>query len=312
MISLVRYIFKRMVTMLITLWVIITLTFLLMHIIPGGPFSSEKELPEAILKNLNERYNLDRPLWKQYLGYLGQLVRWDLGPSLKYESMTVNDIITEGFPVSAALGGTALCISLVFGISAGIISAVNQYKWQDYLFMILAALGFSVPSFILASGLIFVFSYQLHWLPAAMWGRPEQVIMPSLALSALPAAFIARMVRSTMLEVLAQDYIQTARAKGLSSRAVIFRHALKNALPPVFTYLGPLTAQILTGSFVVEKIFAIPGMGRQFITSITNRDYTTIMGVTVFYSLILLLANFIVDITYAYLDPRIKVSGEKE
>jgi len=309
---LARYIIKRISIMLVTLWVIITLTFVLMHSIPGGPFSGEKRLPEPIIKNLNARYKLDQPLHKQYFEYLVGLLHWDLGPSLKYEGSTVNDIINRGFTVSAALGGIALCMSLLFGISAGVISAVNKYKWQDYLLMLLAALGFSVPSFILAGGLIFIFSYKLHLLPAAMWGRPEQVIMPAVALSALPAAFIARLVRSTMLEVLAQDYIRTARAKGLSGRAVILRHALKNALLPVLTYLGPLTAQILTGSFIVEKIFAIPGMGRQFITSIANRDYTTIMGVTVFYSIILLLANFLVDMAYAYLDPRIKVNGGKE
>jgi len=307
-----RYTLKRLLAILITLWFIVTLTFILMHSIPGGPFSYEKELPPTIIKNLNARYHLDWPLWKQYLDYLAHLIRWDLGPSFKYESMTVNDIINKGFPVSATLGGIALGISLVVGITAGIISAMKQYQWQDSLVMLLATLGFSVPSFILASLFIFVFSYKLHWLPAALWGSPVQVIMPALALAALPTAFIARMVRSTMLEVLAQDYIRTAWAKGLSGRQVVYRHALKNALLPVLTYLGPLTAGILTGSFVVEKILAIPGMGRQFVTSIANRDYTTIMGVTVFYSIFLVFANFIVDIAYAYLDPRIKVTGGKE
>ncbi|MBO8128628.1 MAG: ABC transporter permease [Peptococcaceae bacterium] len=307
-----RYVLKRLIASLITLWVIVTLTFILMHSIPGGPFSYEKELPKAIIENLNKRYHLDWPLWKQYLDYLVHLIQWDLGPSFKYESMTVNDIINKGFPVSAALGGISLGFALVLGITAGVISALKQYQWQDSLVMLMATLGFSVPSFILASLFIYIFSYKLHWLPAAMWGKPEQVIMPALALSALPTAFIARMVRTTMLEVLSQDYIRTAWAKGLSGRVVILRHALKNALLPVLSYLGPLTAAILTGSFVVEKIFGIPGMGRQFVTSIYNRDYTTIMGVTIFYSIILILANFLVDIMYAYLDPRIKVTGEKE
>ncbi len=307
-----QYTIRRLLAILVTLLVIATLTFVLMHCIPGGPFASEKELPPPILQNINARYHLDWPLWKQYFDYLAHLARWDLGPSFKYESMTVNDIINNGFPVSATLGGIALGIAVIFGITAGIIASMNQYKWQDNLVMFLATIGFSVPSFILASLFIFVFSYKLGWLPAALWGSPQQVIMPALALSALPTAFIARMVRSTMLEVLAQDYIRTAWAKGLSGGLVVYRHALKNALLPVFSYLGPLTAQILTGSFVVERIFAIPGMGRHFVTSIANRDYTTIMGVTIFYSIILLLANFLVDIAYAYLDPRIKVAGGKE
>jgi len=307
-----RFVLKRLAASVLTLWVIITLTFILMHSIPGGPFSYEKELPAAIIENLNKRYHLDWPLWKQYLDYLNHLIKWDLGPSFKYESMTVNDIINKGFPVSAALGGISLGLALILGITAGVISALKQYQWQDGMVMLLATLGFSVPNFILASLFIYVFSYKLQWLPAAMWGRPEQAIMPVLALSAMPMAFIARMVRTTMLEVLNQDYIRTAWAKGLSRGAVIMKHSLKNAFLPVLSYLGPLTAQILTGSFVVEKIFGIPGMGRQFITSIYNRDYTTIMGVTIFYSIILILANFLVDILYAYLDPRIKVAGEKE
>lgn len=288
------------------------MTFFLMHAVPGGPFSYEKELPQAIIDNLNERYKLDWPLWKQYLHYMYNLIQLDLGPSFKYESLTVNDIIAKGFPVSATLGGLALVIALFFGIIAGVIAALNQYKWQDNFVIFLATLGFSVPSFILASLFIYVFSYKLNILPAAMWGKPEQAIMPAIALATLPAAFVARMVRTTMLEVLTQDYIRTAWSKGLSAGEVIFKHALRNALLPVVTYLGPLTAGILTGSFVIEQIFGIPGMGRQFVTSIYNRDYTTILGVTIFYSTILVLANLMVDIIYAYLDPRIKVTGKKE
>lgn len=307
-----RYIIKRLVISVFTLWVIITVTFFLMHSIPGGPFARQKELPQAIMENLNMRYHLDQPVWKQYLEYMVHLAKWDFGPSFKYESTTVNDIINKGFPVSAALGSLALGFALVFGVAGGVISALKQYKWQDNVIMLLATIGFSVPNFILASLFIYIFAYKLHWLPAAMWGKPQQVIMPALALAALPTAFIARMVRTTMLEVLSQDYIYTAWAKGLSRGEVIIRHALKNALLPVLSYLGPLTAQILTGSFVIEKIFSIPGMGRQFITSIYNRDYTTIMGVTVFYSIILILANFLVDILYGLLDPRIKVTRVKE
>lgn len=298
--------------MVITLWVIVTITFFLMHAIPGGPFASEKELPGTILRNLEKRYHLDWPLWKQYLSYLGNLVRWDLGPSFKYPAQTVNQIINRGFPVSFVLGVASLALALLLGIPAGIISALRQYKWQDNVAMFFSVLGVSLPNYLLAVFLMYVFALKLRWLPAARWGTPWQVIMPAIALAAHPMGFIARLMRSSMLEVIQQDYIRTARAKGLSGLVVVYRHAIKNAIIPVVTYLGPLAAATFTGVFVVEFIFAIPGLGDFYVTSIANRDYTTIMGVTVFYSVLLVGLNFLVDIVYVLLDPRISyVEGRR-
>lgn len=306
-----QYTFKRLMSMVLVLFIITTATFVLMHAVPGGPFTAEKNLPEAVLKNLNERYHLNDPLWKQYGDYLANVVRGDLGPSFKYEARTVNDIIAESFPVSAELGLTAVLIAVACGIPMGAIAALRQNRWPDYLCMFLGTIGISVPGFILATLFIYFFALKLELLPAAMWSGPEYVILPATALAAFPMAFIARLTRSSMLEVLGLDFIRTARAKGLSAFTVIRRHALKNALIPVITYLGPLIAAILTGSFVIESIFAIPGLGRHFVTSIYNRDYTVILGITIFYSTLLVVLNFIVDIAYAWLDPRIKLGGGK-
>ena len=297
--------------MLVVLWIITTATFVLMHAVPGGPFTAEKSLPASVLKNINERYHLNDPLWKQYASYLTNVAHGDFGPSFKYEDRTVNDIIAEGFPVSAELGTIAVIIALVLGIPAGISAALRQNRWPDYLAMFGATIGISVPNFILATLFIYVFALKLRLFPVAMWDGPEFVVLPSLALAAFPTAFIARLMRSSMLEVMSQDYIRTARAKGLPGYAIIYRHALKNAIMPVVTYLGPLIAAIFTGSFVIESIFAIPGLGRYFVTSIYNRDYTVILGVTIFYSTMLVALNFVVDIAYAWLDPRIKLGGSK-
>ncbi|MHB1043832.1 MAG: ABC transporter permease [Eubacteriales bacterium] len=302
-----RYLLKRAATFLLALWIIISLTFTIMHSIPGGPFASEKNLPDTIKRNLEQHYHLRDPLYIQYIDYLNSLLHGDLGPSFLYEHRTVNNIIKEGFPVSAALGGLAVLFSLLAGILIGVISALKQNRWQDHLAMVLATLGFSVPSFILSGLLMYVFAYKLRILPAAMWGAWQQAILPTLALAALPTAFIASLTRSSMLEVIQQDYIKAARAKGLSEGAIVWRHALRNAILPVVTYAGPLIATVLTGSFVVEQIFAIPGLGRWFVLSVTNRDYTVILGVTVFYSAFLMLMNLIVDLCYTAIDPRIKL-----
>ena len=307
-----RYLLRRLATMLVALWLIITLTFIIMHVIPGGPFATEKKLPPEIMKNILAHYHMDEPLWKQYTDYLGSLLRGDLGPSFKYENRTVNGIIRDGFPVSATLGAIAIALALLIGIPAGIISALRRNSWPDYLAMVLTTLGFSVPSFILGGLLMYVFAYRLQLLPPAMWGTPRQVIMPALALSALPMAFVARLMRSSMLEVLQQDYMRTARAKGLPERTVVWRHAVRNAITPVVTYLGPLVAGIFTGSFVVENIFAIPGLGRYYVMSISDRDYTVILGVTIFYSAFLMLMNFLVDLAYVLIDPRVKLTGRRE
>ena len=307
-----RYTLNRIVSSFLVLLAIITITFLLMHAIPGGPFTGEKNIPATVLKNIEERYRLHDPLWKQYGDYLFNLARFDLGPSFKYEGRSVNDIIGESFPVSLELGLASITLAVLIGIPAGSLAALKQNKWQDYTVMLLATLGVSVPGFVLATLLIFGFAIELGWLPAAMWGGVEYMILPALALASHPMAFIARLTRSSLLEVLAQDYIKTARAKGLSQLVILYRHALKNALIPVVTYLGPMTAAVLTGSFVIETIFAIPGLGRHFVTSIYNRDYTVILGVTVFYSVLVITLNLLVDLIYPSLDPRIKLTEGQE
>jgi oligopeptide transport system permease protein len=306
------YVLRRAISVILVVLVVATGTFILMHAIPGGPFKKEKALPPAVQRNIEERYKLNDPLWKQYTDYLRNLVRGDLGPSFKYLGRSVNDIIRDGFPVSATLGAWAILFALVVGVPAGIISALNQNKWQDNAVMAIAIIGVSVPNFVIATLLMYVFGVRLRWLPVAMWGTPKHVILPMLALAGFPAAFFARLMRSSTLDVLSQDYIRTARAKGLSWYAVVVKHVVKNAILPVVTYLGPLIAGVLTGSFVVENIFAIPGLGRYYVTSIYNRDYTTIMGVTIFYSAFLVLLNFLVDIAYGWIDPRIKLVKAKE
>lgn len=307
-----QYTLNRFVSMLVVLLVIITATFILMHSIPGGPFTAERALPDAVMRNINERYHLNDPLWKQYIDYLGNIGKGDLGPSFKYENRTVNDIIAEGFPVSAQLGGITVLIALSIGIPAGVIAALYQNRWPDYATMFLATIGISVPNFILATLFIYVFALKFELLPAAMWEGVEYMILPACSLAGLSTAFIARLVRSTMLEVMGQDFIRTARAKGLSEFLIVYRHALKNALIPVVTYLGPQIAMIFTGSFVIETIFAVPGLGRHFVTSIYNRDYTVILGITVFYSTLLVFLNFLVDLAYMLLDPRIKLDNKEE
>jgi oligopeptide transport system permease protein len=309
---LLAYILRRLVSVAMVVFVVTTATFFLMHAIPGGPFTREKALAPQIKRNIEARYRLNDPLWKQYVDYMRNLIRWDLGPSYKHQGRTVNDIINEGFPVSAKLGALAIVFSLAVGVPAGIIAAIKQNRWQDNVVMAAAIIGVSVPSFVLATLLMYVFAVKLRWLPAALWGTPKHAIMPMLALSGFPTAFFARLTRSSTLEVLSQDYIRTARAKGLAWFVVIYRHVVKNAILPVVTYLGPLIANVLTGSFVVESIFAIPGLGRYYVTSIYNRDYTTILGVTVFYSILLVGLNFLVDIAYGYVDPRIKLVRVRE
>lgn len=298
--------------MLLSLIIIITATFFLMKAIPGDPFTQEKDIPPEIYKSMMAHYGLDKPTYVQYFNYLKSVATWDFGPSFKYKTQTVNDIISSGFPVSLALGLEALLLALGLGVLLGVIAALHHNKWQDYSAMIIAVIGISVPSFILASFFQYIFAMKLGWLPVARWGTFQHTILPVLSLAALPIAFIARLTRSNMLEVLQQDYIKTAKAKGLKGSVITIRHALRNALLPVVTFLGPLTAGILTGSFIVEKIFGIPGLGMHFVTSISNRDYTVIMGITVFYSIILLLMVLLVDIAYGLIDPRIKLASGKE
>lgn len=306
-----RYLARRFISTFFALFVIVTTTFFLMKAIPGDPFTQEKALPQEILDALYEHYKLNDPFYVQYGNYLKSVVTLDLGPSFKYKARSVNDIIISGFPISALLGLEAMFIAIVMGVSLGTLAALFQNQWQDWLAMFIAVLGISIPSFILASFLQYLLSIKLDLFPVARWGSFSQSVLPALSLAALPCAFIARLVRTSMVEVLHMDYIKTARSKGIKELRVMIKHALKNAMLPVVTYLGMLTANILTGSFIIEKIFGIPGLGGWFINSVTNRDYTVIMGITVFYSMILLLSIFLVDVIYVKIDPRMKMIRSK-
>ncbi|GGE32039.1 dipeptide transport system permease protein DppB [Pullulanibacillus camelliae] len=303
----VTYILRRFGAMIITLWLIVTLTFFLMHLAPGSPFNQERNTNAAVQKNLMEHYHLNEPIAFQYLSYLKSLLHFDFGMSITQPGQTVNGLLAQGFPVSFELGMMTLVVAVLSGVILGVLAALKHNGIIDYLAMTLAVIGISVPNFIMATLLIQELAVHWHVLPAATWSSPKHVILPTIALATGPMAIIARLTRSSMLEVLTQDYIRTARAKGLSPYKIVVRHALRNALLPVVTILGTLTAGILTGSFVIEKIFAIPGMGKYFVDSINSRDYFVIMGTTVFYSGFLIIMLFLVDIAYGFLDPRIKL-----
>ncbi len=300
------YIFKRMGMTILTLLLIAVLVFFLMHAIPGGPFTAQRELPPEVEAALMEKYNLDAGLMEQLVTYLGGLLKGDLGPSFKYPGMRVNDFIREGFPVSAKLGFITIIFVLAAAIPLGILAALKNGKWQDILTMFIATIGVTIPSFVIATLLMYAFSYKLGWLPAFGFDQPSGYILPVIALGGYSMSFLARLMRSSLLEVMGQDYIRTARAKGLTEFNVVIHHALRNAMIPVVTVLGPTIAALLTGSFVIEKIFALPGMGKHFVTSITNRDYTTILGITIFYATFLVVMVFLVDMFYVLIDPRIK------
>ncbi|MCI1857323.1 MAG: ABC transporter permease [Sporolactobacillus sp.] len=309
-----NYIVKRLLVMLLTIWVIATLTFFLMHAIPGSPFntSNGKAVNQVAMKNLEEHYDLDKPLPVQYLIYLKSIATFNYGPSIRQPDQTVNELLGRGFPVSFELGMWTLIVAIVSGIVLGVLAALKHNGIIDYLAMTLAVLGISVPNFVLATLLIQEFAVNLRWLPVGTWQGVTYMILPVIALATGPMAIIARLIRSTMLEVLTQDYIRVAEAKGLSPGVIILRHALKNALLPVVTIVGTLAAGILTGTFVIEKIFAIPGMGKYFVDSVNSRDYPVIMGTTVFYSTVLIVLLFLVDLAYGWLDPRIKLNGEEK
>lgn len=302
-----RFIFRRLIGAVVTLFFIITLTFMLMSAIPGDPFTSDARVPEQVLENLREHYGLNDPIMVQYLKYLKGAILLDFGPSIKWNNQTVNELIATGFPVSAILGLQALAIAIFFGILLGIIAAFNHNKSFDYMAMIIAIFGLSVPSFIFATILINFFAIKLQWFPVATWGTWQHSILPSIALAVAPMAYIARLTRSSILEVLSMDYIQTAIAKGLTGYRFIIIHVLRNALIPVVTILGPITATILTGSFVIEQIFGIPGLGKYFVEGISDRDYPLILGTSFFYSAILVFFVILVDIAYGIIDPRIKL-----
>ncbi len=307
----VKFILRRISTGALVVLVVSTLTFFLLRVLPGGPFDIEKKLPPQIRKNIEEKYRLDQPLWEQYAKYLGDLVRGDFGPSYKYVDRTVGDIIQETLPVSLKLGIVSLLVSIAIGTTMGIISAMRPRGILDLFTASFATALVSVPSFVIGAGLIYYLSVKLGWFPAALWGRPEHMVLPTLTLAAGPAAYLARLTRGSMLEVSENPFVRTARAKGLSEIKVVLKHILRNALIPVVTVLGPIAAYLITGSFVVEHIFAIPGMGRFFVFAVSNRDYPLVMGITVVYTVVLVIANFIVDILYVILDPRIKLEKSK-
>ncbi|PXW86283.1 dipeptide transport system permease protein [Pseudogracilibacillus auburnensis] len=301
------YIVKRLLIMIITLWIIVTLTFILMVSIPGSPFNSERSSNEIVQANLEAHYNLDKPYYIQYLLYLKSIATFDFGPSIKKPDHSVNDLLGRGFPISFELGMITIIVAVLSGITLGVLAALGHNGLIDYMAMGYAVLGISIPNFVLATLLIQQLAVNTEIFPVATWSSPLHMVLPTLALATGPMAIIARLTRSTMLEVLTQDYIKMARAKGLAPWKIIVKHALKNALMPVVTIMGTLLAGILTGTFVIEQIFAIPGMGKYFVESINQRDYPVIMGTTVFYSSFLIIMLFLVDIAYSILDPRIKV-----
>ena len=300
-----RFIIRRILLGLPVLIMVATITFFIMHVVPGGPFDTEKILPPEIKANIEAKYHLDKPLHLQYLLYIKQLFQGDLGPSYKYLGRDVSDIIRDTFPVSFVLGLCAVLVVLGLGVPAGMISAYWQNSLLDRSVLLLAAMGISVPSFVLGAVSVWVFSHHWHLLPPALWEGPRYIILPAFALGAGFAGYVARLTRTTMLDVLASDYIRTARAKGLTEPVIMFKHVLINSIYPIVSVMGPLTAGLVTGSFVIEYIFSIPGMGRFFITAVTNRDYPLIMGVTLVYAVLIIIANTVVDLVYGWLDPSV-------
>ncbi len=302
----VKYIVKRIISAIITIWFILTLTFILMNSIPGDPLSSGKALQPEVEAAIKAKYGLDRPLTEQYVTYLKNYMKGDFGVSFKKIGLTTNQIISDGFPYSLKIGSWSSLFIIVVGISFGILSALKQNKIPDRIMMIISTLGATIPSFVFATLFLYIFNRKLGWVPSFGAGTWKHYIGPVLCIGMFSLAYVTRLTRTSVLDVLQQDYIRTARAKGLSEGVVIIKHALRNALIPVVTYLGPMIASLITGSFVVEKVFGIAGIGSLFTTSITNRDYTVIMGVTVFFGIFIVISTLLVDILYVFIDPRIK------
>jgi oligopeptide transport system permease protein len=301
-----KIVFSRAITGFFVIFVVTSITFFLLRNLPGGPFDTDKKLPPQIKINIEKKYNLDKPIWKQYVLYLKSMSMADFGPSYKYIDRSVNDIIKETLPVSLKLGITSLILSLAIGCILGILSAVKKGEFIDFLSFFFSTALISVPTFVIGAFLIYLFSIKLGVLPAGLWGNFKHYILPSLTLSVGSAAYISRLVRSSMLDIIDSNYIRTAKAKGIKEVRIIYHHLFRNALIPVVTVLGPISAYLITGSFVVEYIFAIPGMGKFFVLAVSNRDYPLIMGITVIYTIVLVLSNLLVDILYTVLDPRIR------
>jgi len=307
--TMTKYIIRRLIGLIPTLFIVVTISFFLIRIAPGGPFDAERRPPEQVMQNIEAKFNLNAPLHMQYLRYMGDIVRGDLGPSFRYQDHDVNFYIANSLPNSLLLGFIALGLALLVGVNAGIISALNQNSWIDYLAMAIAIIGITVPLFVIGPVLMYFFALRWDLLPTSGWitGRYGwiTILMPAITLAMQPFATIARLSRASMLEMLRSDFIRTAQSKGLRDSVIIRRHVLKGSLLPVVSYVGPAFASIVTGSVVVEQIFRVPGLVRFFVQSALNRDYTLIMGTVIVYSVILVLMNFIVDIIYSFLDPRI-------
>ena len=323
--NILKFLVKRIAMGLVTLWLVITITFFLIHMLPGDPFQSEKAIPPKVKENLMAKYHLDRPLGEQYVEYLKNIAKGDLGSSMKVRGRTVNDVINQSFLTSADLGARSIIFALVLGIPLGIIAALKRGKYQDRLAMVVAIIGISVPSFVLA-GLMQKYFVDIHngflidngFLPEFFrirlsgWDSPEKKILPVVALGLYTVALIARLLRDKMIEVMGQDYIRLAVAKGVKPKNIVFKHALRNAILPIITIMGPTIAAVLTGSFVIEKMFSIPGLGKYFVDSINDRDYTMVLGVTVFYAIFLIIMMILVDIIYVLVDPKIKLGKGDE
>ncbi|MFC5471761.1 ABC transporter permease [Cohnella suwonensis] len=307
-----NYVLRRFIYMIITLWVIITATFFLMKLLPGNPFGEmAAKMPPENLAILKAQYGLDKPEWQQYLKYLGNVAQGDLGVSYQFPTRTVVEVIRQSFPASLELGIESLVLSVIVGLTLGIIAALKHGKWQDYSSMIIALIGISVPSFVVAPLLSLYVGNKWGILPPGLWEGPENRILPAIALAFGTIAILARMMRASMLEVASLDYIKTAKSKGLTTRKIVTGHMLRNAILPVVTILGPIAVNVITGTLVVESVFVIPGLGYQFVSSITTLDYTMITGLTIFYAAILIVVMFLTDIAYGLIDPRIRMSGRR-
>jgi oligopeptide transport system permease protein len=301
-----KYSLNRLFWIILVLIAVAFITFSLMHLVPGGPWDREKELAPQVIENLNKKYGLDKPYFVQFGSYMWNVLHGDLGVSYSYQDRGVTEILLDGLPKTATLGGVAFLIAILIGIPLGMAAALKQNSIIDYVAVFLSTLFASIPGFVLGIFLVLIFSVSLHLLPTGGWGTIDHVIMPAFALAALPAAYIARVTRASMLDVLRQDYIRTARAKGLAEHVVLVRHTLRNALIPVMTVIGPELAFLITGSVVIESVFSIPGTGRLFVQGIAQRDYGLIMGTTLFYAFVIAVANYVVDILYGVVDPRIR------
>lgn len=301
-----RFLAGRLASSIPTLLLIATLAFAMLHAAPGGPFDADKQMLPEIKASIERQYHLDEPVWRQYLRYLSDLARGDLGPSYQYRSTRVTEMLAQGLPVDLAVGGSALFLALVLGGAIGVLAALRRNSVWDHLLMAVAVLGLSVPVFVIAPVLVLVFAIWLQWLPPGDWGGFSKLILPAVALAFPHTAYIARLMRASMLEVLAAPYIRTARAKGLPEYQIALRHALKPALLPLVSYLGPAIAGVITGSIVIESVFGLPGIGRYFTTGALNRDYTLVMGITLLYGALIIVCNLFVDLCYAWLDPRVR------